>query len=493
MTLRKGLCILLLTMAPSIIFAQVKIGDTTGSINPKVVLELKDTARGFLLPRMTQTQMNAIAAPPDGLLVFNNTAKSIYQYKLNSNIWMPIRSDSSDWYLDTSSAKLYLKYGLINKDSIYYHTAKKKFLFADTRFYGTSSGGVFNLDEGNSDKYIFKVTASKFNRDPVNLNSANIYSVFEVDNDTVALSHPFESSYTGIGVDATVTPSATQKINEIYGNRTFSTFAGKDSLNAMYGLFNLVTTKGKGYNDLVMGINNTVSVRDSVSSSGVGVVYGIFNNLVYSSPLGTPRVISDVYGYYLGMSTAYANKVDGSAYGLYLRNINASSILRNFAIFTNKGVNRLGDSLLVTEGAAQKPRAVFDINSTTAMILPAGTTLQRPTTLYNGMLRYNTDLASPEAYTSAGWVSVKNPVIASTALLDPPLIADNSTGTVNYAFTGVAIGNTVTISPATALPSGIVIAWANVSAVNQVTIGFANFSGAPVDLPAQSFYIKVVQ
>jgi hypothetical protein len=173
--------------------------------------------------------------------------------------------------------------------------------------------------------------------------------------------------------------------------------------------------------------------------------------------------------------------------------VNASSIQRNFAIFTNKGVNRFGDSTLITDGAFQKPRMPLDILTTSGMIIPVGTTAQRPTTLYNGLLRYNSDLGSPEAYTSTGWVNLKNPVLSSTALLDPPLIANFTTGTVNYTFTGAAIGNTVTISPAAALPSGYVIAYANVSAVNTVTVGFANFSGAPIDLVAQNFYIKVVQ
>ena len=79
MNLKKNFFFVLLFLFPALSFAQVKIGDTTGVINPKAVLELKDTARGFLLPRMTTAQMNAIATPPDGLMVYNNSAKNIYQ------------------------------------------------------------------------------------------------------------------------------------------------------------------------------------------------------------------------------------------------------------------------------------------------------------------------------------------------------------------------------------------------------------------------------
>lgn len=472
--------------------AQVKIGGSPGLAHPSAVLQLVDTAKGFLLPSLSQTQMNTIAAPADGLLVYNQTQNAIYQYKQAIGQWKPIVADSSEWSYDSATAKLYFRRALANGDSIYYHTAKKKFLFADTRFYRLSGGGIFNLDEENSDKFVFKVTASKFYRSPVNLNSAANYTIYEVDNDTIALSHPFEASYNGIGVDATVNQLATQKIGALYGNRTFTTFAGQDSISTITGLLSSAVTRGKGYAELVTGIQNSVSVRDSVNN--IGFIYGINNSIGYVSPLGVPRIIGDVYGYQFSMSTAFNNKVDGSAYGIMLRNITAAGPNRNFAIYTSRGVNRFGDSVLITEnGVGLRPRAALDISATSAMIIPVGSQAQRPALAYTGMLRYNTDLATPEAYTGSAWVGIKNPVIASTGLIDPPLIANGTTLPVNYAFTGAAIGNTVTISPTAPLPNGIVIAWAYVSAVNQVTVGFANFSGAGIDLPAQNFYVKVVQ
>ncbi len=51
-----------------ITFAQVGIGTT--SPNTNAVLDLTSTTQGFLPPRMTQVQMNAIAAPPEGLMVY---------------------------------------------------------------------------------------------------------------------------------------------------------------------------------------------------------------------------------------------------------------------------------------------------------------------------------------------------------------------------------------------------------------------------------------
>jgi hypothetical protein len=473
--------------------AQVKIGSPAGASDPKAVLELSDTARGFLLPRMTQAQMTAIATPPNGLMVYNSSTNSTYQYYQPTAQWKPITADSSEWFYDTASTKLFFRRALANGDSLYYNTGTKKWIFADSRIYRTSTGSSFNLDESNSDRFIFKTTASKFARPATNLNSANMWSIYEVDNDTAAVSNPFFASYYGFVAHAAVTPQATQKIGEVYGISSAVGSGARDSVSVVLGISSIVSLRGKGYHEVVYGINNSVGIRDSTITAGF--IYGIQNNITYISPLGTPRVTGNVYGYFSNMSTALNGKVDGNAYGIFLGNVNATGVgsTRNWGIYTNKGASRFGDSVLVTDGSVFRPRAVLDVNATSAMIIPVGTTAQRPVTVYPGMLRYNSDNSTPEAYTAAGWVNVKNPVIASTGLIDPPFIANNSTGNVNYGFTGAAIGNTVTISPASTLPSGIVIAWAYVSAANQVTVGFANFSGSGVDLPAQTFYIKIVQ
>ena len=47
-----------------------KIGGNPGTIDPKAVLELESTTKGFLLPRMTAAQMAAITNPTSGMIVF---------------------------------------------------------------------------------------------------------------------------------------------------------------------------------------------------------------------------------------------------------------------------------------------------------------------------------------------------------------------------------------------------------------------------------------
>ena len=52
------------------------------------------------------------------------------------------------------------------------------------------------------------------------------------------------------------------------------------------------------------------------------------------------------------------------------------------------------------------PRSALDINSTGAMIIPAGTHNQRPSTGYTGMIRYNTSASKIEFYNGTDWIEV---------------------------------------------------------------------------------------
>jgi hypothetical protein len=65
-----------------------------GSATPPVtsLLNLTSTTRGFLQPRMTTTQRNAISAPAEGLRIYNTTTKKENFY--NGTIWVEIQNDA---------------------------------------------------------------------------------------------------------------------------------------------------------------------------------------------------------------------------------------------------------------------------------------------------------------------------------------------------------------------------------------------------------------
>jgi PKD repeat protein len=58
----------------------VAINSTGAPANPSAMLDVNSTSGGFLPPRMTTTQMNAIANPAEGLMVYNTTTKCVMVY-----------------------------------------------------------------------------------------------------------------------------------------------------------------------------------------------------------------------------------------------------------------------------------------------------------------------------------------------------------------------------------------------------------------------------
>ena len=78
----------------SITTAQVKIGENPSTINGASLLELESTSQGFLPPRMTQVQMDAIANPPEGLIVYCTDCSPKDVYFFEGTSWVPMSGPS---------------------------------------------------------------------------------------------------------------------------------------------------------------------------------------------------------------------------------------------------------------------------------------------------------------------------------------------------------------------------------------------------------------
>ena len=68
------------------ITGNLTIGGST--INASSQLEVRSTTKGFLPPRMTTTQKNAIASPAAGLMVYDTTLNLMSVY--NGTIWISL-------------------------------------------------------------------------------------------------------------------------------------------------------------------------------------------------------------------------------------------------------------------------------------------------------------------------------------------------------------------------------------------------------------------
>lgn len=89
------LLLLILLVCGNTLFAQNNVGIGTNTPNPSSVLDLTATDKGLLVPRMTVAQMNAIAAPAPGLLVFIQDSMSFAYYDGTAATWMYL--PDKDW------------------------------------------------------------------------------------------------------------------------------------------------------------------------------------------------------------------------------------------------------------------------------------------------------------------------------------------------------------------------------------------------------------
>lgn len=76
-------------------FNQNNVGIGNTSPDASAELDISSTTKGFLLPRMTSTEMSSISSPANGLLVFNTTDNKFYAYLSQEGAWQELLYGSS--------------------------------------------------------------------------------------------------------------------------------------------------------------------------------------------------------------------------------------------------------------------------------------------------------------------------------------------------------------------------------------------------------------
>jgi len=93
LTMQKSLLTLILLTTLFTTRAQ-SVGIGTNTPNNSAILDLNSTSKGFLLPRLNNTQMFAIPNPAAGLVVFNTNYNQLYHY--DGTTWRSV-NNSSFW------------------------------------------------------------------------------------------------------------------------------------------------------------------------------------------------------------------------------------------------------------------------------------------------------------------------------------------------------------------------------------------------------------
>ncbi len=100
------LSIAVLAATPLLSQAQ-NVGINTDNSTPatSAMLDVKSTDKGLLIPRMTTTQRNAIAAPANGLMVYDITTNSFWFYK--NTAWSEVTGGLTLPYSGTTPSTVY--------------------------------------------------------------------------------------------------------------------------------------------------------------------------------------------------------------------------------------------------------------------------------------------------------------------------------------------------------------------------------------------------
>jgi len=84
-------------------YAQVGVGTTTPDASS--ALDITSTTKGLLIPRMTETQRDAISSPATGLMIYQ-TDGTVGFYYYNGSSWVEVAATSKTYSVNTFYAEL---------------------------------------------------------------------------------------------------------------------------------------------------------------------------------------------------------------------------------------------------------------------------------------------------------------------------------------------------------------------------------------------------
>lgn len=220
------------------IMSQVGIGTITP--DPSSMLDIQSTTKGFLAPRMTTVEKNAIASPTEGLMVFDMDEGSFNYF--NGSDWVKIVSDQKtrdNYVLVKSIADLPSPAG--NVITLVNGT---KYEINGTINLGTNSidlnGCVFVGGDPNADILNYSGTNGLFTGSQGGLveflsfqGSGGSSKLFNLNDATLAKNFIIRDSYIiGFGNIGTITGYHFVYLNTLsyYGNTTGTTFSGNEQL-----------------------------------------------------------------------------------------------------------------------------------------------------------------------------------------------------------------------------------------------------------------------
>jgi uncharacterized protein (TIGR02145 family) len=301
--MKKIVDLLAVAVFPLAVAAQnIGIGTTTPS--PSAVLELQASNKGVLIPRLTTAQLNAIAAPANGLLLYN-TDSAAFTYRTD-NSWLYLKGTAS------TATPGNISWGITGNAGIN----------AATHFIGTTNdvdlvfkrGGV---RAGIINKDLLNTSWGLGSLNPVTTGKENTSIGFQALRDNT---NGYENTATGVNA---LLKNTEGYQNTAYGSGSliYSTTGFRNTALSTYALFN----NTEGYDNTATGYaalqaNQTGAGNTAIGSKALSQTKGSNNTGI---------------GYFAG-----ADNVDGS-----------------FNVFLGNGAGRYeqgGNKLYISNGSTDK-------------------------------------------------------------------------------------------------------------------------------------------
>jgi hypothetical protein len=370
------------------------IGTTTP--NSSSLLEIKSTTKGLLIPRMIQTQRNAIASPAKGLLIYQtDNTHGFYYY--DGTAWKAI-STTDAWKK--------------NGTSVYYNSGKVG-VGTTTPAYKFDVSGDVNISSGS----VFRINGKQTLYD-----DAPNQNMFVGDNAGIALNGGYNN--TGVG------PLSLNKNT----NGNYNTAVGANSL--------LVNTSGSsntavgekamysnttGYYNAAFGSGALYKNTTANNNTAIGL-QSLYNN---KSPDNTA----------VGYQAAYSNTS-----GLYITAVGKQSLYSNTTGGGNTAVgylcaysNTTGASITATGYQALNANTTGSYNTANGTL-----SLLKNTTGFNntGIGFSALNLNTTGAYnTAVGCTALLKNVGSSNTAVGEKAMQENTAGGANSAFGSGALQN----------------------------------------------------
>ncbi|MBK9359294.1 MAG: tail fiber domain-containing protein [Bacteroidales bacterium] len=133
----------ILLMTGTSISAQVAINTDNSAPDPSSMLDVKSVSRGFLVPRMTQAQRNAITNPATGLTIFQTDIISGLYFNAGTPAvpsWKLVGSNTGQWI--NNGSNIYYNLGFVGIGTT---TPEATLSVANTSLSGIATAGSFQI------------------------------------------------------------------------------------------------------------------------------------------------------------------------------------------------------------------------------------------------------------------------------------------------------------------------------------------------------------